>query len=186
MSRRWASGSARASSSPCSASSSNSTFCCRSSAFGRTSRSRCASWAAPPREMRERASHRLEALGLAGHLAKRPDQLSRGSGTGRRRPRARQRPATRARRRADRQPGFQELGAGVRHPRRAGAQGAARPWLPLPTTPSMAARMDRRIHLIDGRLASKGAPPGLAPPPERRRPHPVAAAPCTCLGLARC
>ena len=69
-------------------------------------------------QRRERASHLLESLGLAGHLDKRPDQLSGGQRQRVAVARARQRPAARARRRADRQPRLEKLGAGVRDPRR--------------------------------------------------------------------
>ena len=112
-------------------------------------RGRCASGEPP-----------VESLGLADHLDKRPDQLSGGAPAGAV-ARARQRPAAGARRRADRQPRLQELGAGLPDSRRGGPTRAARPWSRSPTAPRCGAHgppapSDRRPARGGGR-AQPGA-----------------------------
>jgi lipoprotein-releasing system ATP-binding protein len=116
------------------------------------------------RQMRERASHLLEQLGLAGHLDKRPDQLSGGQ---------RQRVAV-ARALANDPPlvladeptgsldsksSEQVFAILDELVRRRGKTVVA-----VTHDAAMAARMDRRLHLIDGRLAGEDAP-GAAPEP---------------------
>jgi lipoprotein-releasing system ATP-binding protein len=111
------------------------------------------------RQMRERASHLLEALGLAGHLDKRPDQLSGGQ---------RQRVAV-ARAPANDPPlvladeptgsldsksSEQVFAILDRLVHESGKTVVA-----VTHDTRMAARMDRRLHLIDGRLASEDAAP---------------------------
>ena len=113
--------------------------------------------------MRERASHRLEALGLAGHLAKRPDQLSAGQ---------RERVAVAHALANDPPLVLADEPTGSLNSKNSEqvfvildelVRKDGKTVVAVTHDTSMAARMDRRIHLIDGRLASKGAPPASPP-----------------------
>jgi lipoprotein-releasing system ATP-binding protein len=109
--------------------------------------------------MRERASHLLEALGLAGHLDKRADQLSGGQ---------RQRVAV-ARALANDPPlVLADEPTGSLDSKNSEqvfvildelAHKDGKTVVAVTHDTSMSARMDRRIHLIDGRLVSGDAPP---------------------------
>ena len=116
--------------------------------------------------MRERASDLLESLGLVGHLDKRPDQLSGGQ---------RQRVAV-ARALANDPPlvlADEPTGTSTpRAPSRSSPSCEAlvrergKTVVAVTHDPALAARMDRRLELIDGRLIAdawprpQGAPPG--------------------------
>jgi lipoprotein-releasing system ATP-binding protein len=111
------------------------------------------------RPMRERASHLLEALGLAGHLDKRPDQLSGGQ---------RQRVAV-ARALANDPPlVLADEPTGSLDSKNSEqvfvildelVHKSGKTVVAVTHDTDMAARMDRRIHLIDGRLASEDPTP---------------------------
>jgi lipoprotein-releasing system ATP-binding protein len=116
------------------------------------------------REMRERASHLLESLGLAGHLDKRPDQLSGGQ---------RQRVAV-ARALANDPPlVLADEPTGSLDSKNSEQVFAILDELVRTTGKSvvavthdaaLAARMDRRLQLVDGRLAAQDASGAAAEP----------------------